>query len=37
MRAGRMVGEAIGDLPLRELDEVVRAAATWPATAEVAA
>jgi hypothetical protein len=37
MRGGKLVGEAIGDLPLRELDEVVRAAATWPWTAEVAA
>jgi len=37
IRNGRLVGEAIGDLPLRELDEVVRAAATWPAEQEVAA
>jgi len=37
VRGGEIVGEAIGDLPLRELDEVVRAAATLPCTAASAA
>ncbi len=37
VRRGEIVGEAIGDLPLRELDEVVRCAATWPSAAATAA
>jgi hypothetical protein len=37
VRGGEIVGEAIGDLPLRELDEVVRCAATWPCATATAA